>query len=159
MGGSGEKSLSDWMVRQGMVRRGHQRAGAATRRVPPSDTIGGNGTVRPRGEQGPPGGTRHGPTPSAPPSRDPRCPLPAPDWEARPRAAEGPGARLAVGQQEAEWQRELLWEAQSACCWEVGSCLFSGLLAAHWGLRCWGQSLGMELAWLEKDSLSLSFPN
>lgn len=58
-------------------------------------------------------------------------------------------------QQEAE--RELLWAAQRACCWEVGSCLFSRLLAACWGLRCWGQSLGAELAWLEKThSPSLS---
>lgn len=93
-----------------------------------------------------------GAAPSTPASRAPRCPLPALDWEARPRAAEVPGARLALGQQEAEWERELLWAAQRACCWEVGSCLFSGLLAARWGLRCWGQSLGTELAWLEKDT-------
>ncbi|XP_058424448.1 target of Myb1 membrane trafficking protein isoform X1 [Diceros bicornis minor] len=101
MGGSSEKSLSDWMVRQGMVRRGQaghpESWGCRSQGSCPGGAVGGRGTVRPRGEGGAlcmPGQPRacwaqpsvqHGPTPSALASTAPQCPLLAPDLEARPR--------------------------------------------------------------------------
>lgn len=172
MGGSSEKSLSDWMMRQGMVRRDQAGRPREPRLplagVPPRGAVGGGRTITPREQQGvlwvpPP--AQHSPTPFAPASTAPQCPLPAPDSEARPGGPSGrwelTGARwfCAKRQQRAEWERELVWAAQSTscccrryCCWEVGSC--SALGSSGAGDRAWGQS---RLGWRKTVALPL-FP-
>lgn len=92
MGGGSEKSLSDWMVRQGMVRMGQahsQGAQVALASQPEEHRVD-------RGLRAPPS-AQHSPTPSALASTAPRCCLAASSgsWEV-------PGACLGLGQVPAE---------------------------------------------------------
>lgn len=134
MGGSSEKSLSDWMVRQGVGRRGCRcRAPSWWCRQREQDR-------RPRGQQGAPRvpgqpgaccappGTRCGPAPS--------LLLPGPLgilW--RLVAAMGACPALGGAPADSGVGEGAGMGSQSSCCcrWEGGSCLLSGLPAAHSG--------------------------
>lgn len=117
MGGGSEKSLSDWMVRQGMVRRGQKHSQGA---CPGGTGITrgawgrlracgvGQGPVGPAGGLWAPPGAQHSPAPSAVASTAPRCCLGARPgqclWQLGGASGswEVPGARLGLGRVPAE---------------------------------------------------------
>lgn len=172
MGGSSEKSLSDWMVRQGMVRRvclwqGPCPGGAVrgSRTLDPEES---KGLHEPLGGQGP-----TAPNPALGVVLLPPLLLPQPlcahfrllSWKQGPGIPSGSwrqwglpsSGRSASGQPSGRgsWcgQPRALAAAAGAAGKVAPASL--GFLLPTWGLRCWRHSLGIEWAWREKDSLPL----
>lgn len=173
MGGGSEKTLSDWMVRQGMVRRGrpesaHPRSWPRGRACRPGRT---RAPWAP-GQPGAAGPTQHSVRSCCPAPGSQRPGAHFRSWLGSKARAPALAAESAWGLPASEQGARRVLSGRGRCCGQprapaaaagaTGAArkAAAALLRASccpWGLGCWRQSLGMELAWLEKDFPS--FPN